>query len=100
LVPAADGCDDLVGVFGPAERLGVLICVVDEAVDCGLKATMEWNTPRFSLRLASLAKKPSTALIQDAEIGVKWKVNRPCRPSHSTVRLCSGWTPERSLVLA
>ena len=35
------------------------------------RATMEWNTPRLSLRLVSLAKKPSTALIQDAEVGVK-----------------------------
>ena len=28
------------------------------------KATREWNTPRFRRRLASLAKKPSTALVQ------------------------------------
>lgn len=32
---------------------------------------MEWNTPRLSLRLVSLAKKPSTALIHEAEVGVK-----------------------------
>ena len=28
---------------------------------------MEWNTPRLSLRLVSLAKKPSTALIQETD---------------------------------
>jgi hypothetical protein len=32
----------------------------------------DWNTPRLSLRLASLAKNPSTALSQEHEVGVKW----------------------------
>ena len=31
------------------------------------------NTPRASLRLVSLAKKPSTMLSQEADVGVKWK---------------------------
>ncbi len=43
--------------------------------------TREWKTPRFRRRLVSLAKNPSTALIQDAEVGVKWKVQRGWRPS-------------------
>ena len=30
----------------------------------------------------SLAKKPSTALSQDAEVGVKWNAQRGCRASH------------------
>ena len=34
------------------------------------------NTPRLSRRLVSLAKKPSTALSQEAEVGVKWNVQR------------------------
>ena len=33
--------------------------------------TKEWKTPRFRRRLVSLAKNPSPALIQDAEVGVK-----------------------------
>jgi hypothetical protein len=28
--------------------------------------------PRFNRRFVSLAKKPSTALSQDADVGVKW----------------------------
>ena len=32
-------------------------------------------------RLVSLAK-PSTALSQDAEVGVKWNAQRGCRASH------------------
>jgi orotate phosphoribosyltransferase len=34
--------------------------------------------PRFNRRFVSLAKKPSTALSQDADVGVKWKVQRGC----------------------
>jgi hypothetical protein len=34
--------------------------------------TRGWKTARFRRRLVSLAKNPSTALIQDAEVGVKW----------------------------
>ena len=40
------------------------------------RSTTEWKTPRLRRRLASLAKKPSTALSQEAEVGVKWKVKR------------------------
>jgi hypothetical protein len=35
-----------------------------------------------------MAKKPSTALIQLAEVGVKWKVQRGCRASHSMTFGC------------
>jgi hypothetical protein len=40
------------------------------------------NTPRLRRRLVSLAKKPSMALSHDAEVGVKWKVQRGCCASH------------------
>ena len=43
------------------------------------RSMMEWKTPRLKRRLVSLAKKPSTALSQEAEVGVKWKVKRWCR---------------------
>src|SRR5437016_7984785 len=35
------------------------------------RSTMERNTPRLRRRLVSLAKKPSTALSHEAEVGVK-----------------------------
>jgi|SRR6056297_514257 len=40
------------------------------------RSTTEWNTPCLSLRRVSLAKKPSTALSQVDDVGVKWKVQR------------------------
>ena len=42
----------------------------------------------------SLAKKPSTALSQDAEVGVKWKVQRGCRASHSPKGSLKVWDDE------
>ena len=40
------------------------------------------------LRRVSLAKKTSTALSQDAEVGVKWKVQRGWRASHARTLGC------------
>src|SRR3954466_4747469 len=39
------------------------------------RSTMPLKTPRLSRCLVSLAKKPSTALSQEAEVGGKWKWN-------------------------
>jgi len=44
------------------------------------RSTIDRKTPRFSRRRVSLAKKPSTALSQEHEVGVKWKL-RLARPS-------------------
>jgi hypothetical protein len=43
----------------------------------------------------SLAKKPSTALSQDTEVGVKWNVQRGCRTSH--LRGITAQTPQGAL---
>ena len=40
---------------------------------------MDRNTPNLSRRLVSLAKNPSIALSQEADVGVKWKVQRGWR---------------------
>ena len=50
------------------------------------RSTTEQKTPRLRRRLVSLAKNPSTALSHDAEVGVKWNVQRGCRVSH--LRTC------------
>src|SRR5208282_3337068 len=46
------------------------------------RSTTDRNTPRLRRWRVSLAKKPSTALSQDAEVGVKWNVQRGCRANH------------------
>src|SRR4029077_8130527 len=52
------------------------------------RSTTERKTPRFKRRLDSLAKKPSTALIQEHEVGVKWKTKHSCRSSQARTLGC------------
>src|SRR3974390_3618855 len=63
-----------------------------------LSSCRDWNTPRLSRFFARLAKKPSTALSHEADVGVKWKTKRGCLPIHSrtdadTGRFGHGPTP-------
>ena len=83
LVPSSDGGDDAVGICGPSERLGVIVGLGKEAVDGGLS-----GRPRASVGIGRVAKKPSTALSQEHEVGVKWKTNRSCRASHARTLGC------------
>ena len=43
------------------------------------RSATDRKTPRLRRRLVRMAKKPSTALSQEAEVGVKWKVQRGWR---------------------
>src|SRR4051812_48922235 len=52
------------------------------------RSTIPLKTPRLSRLLVSLAKQPSTALSQEAEVGVKWKWKRGCRTSHARTFGC------------
>jgi hypothetical protein len=54
----------------------LLIVVGDEAVDGGLQVDDAPEDAALEARLVRMAKKPSTALSQLAEVGVKWKVRR------------------------
>jgi hypothetical protein len=58
------------------------LCSTTKRLMASCKSTTDTKTPRFNRRFVSLAKKPSTALNHDAEVGVKWKVQRGCRASH------------------
>src|ERR1700726_2147731 len=53
---------------------GSELCSTTKRLIASCKSTTDTKTPRFNRRFVSLAKKPSTALSQDAEVGVKWKV--------------------------
>jgi hypothetical protein len=70
LVPSFDGGDDAVGIGGPDEGFGGFVGLVDEAGDGGLQLDEGTEDAALRLRLASLAKNPSTALSHDAEVGV------------------------------
>ena len=61
---------------------------LDETVDGGLKVNDGVEDAVFQRRRVSLAKKPSTALRHEQEVGTKWKVQRGCRVSHSRTFGC------------
>jgi hypothetical protein len=82
MVPASDGGDDFVGVIGPSEGVRVGVGLDEEAIDGRLQGDEGVKHTRFRRCLVNSAKKPSAALIQDAEVGVKWKMKRGCRASH------------------
>ena len=75
---------------GADEWFGIGVCLGDEAIDGGLSSRTDRNTPRLRRRRVSLAKKPSTALSQDAEVGVKWNVHRGCRRAILHLRMLVG----------
>jgi hypothetical protein len=72
LRPSSDGFDDFFGVSDPC------------------RSTTDWKTPRLRRRSVRVAKKPSTALSQEAEVGVKWNVQRGRRASHFGPRVLVG----------
>jgi hypothetical protein len=48
--------------------LGSALCSRTKRLMAAWRSTIEWKTPRLSLRFESLAKKPSTALSQEQEV--------------------------------
>jgi len=60
------------------------------------RSTIDRNRPRFSRRLVSFAKKPSTPLSQLAKVGVKWNVYRGWRANQATRPSPCGFRPCQS----
>ena len=68
--------------------LGSWLCLGEVAVDGGLEVDDGAEDAALQRRLVSLAKKPSTALSQEQEVGVKWKVKRGWRSSQARTFGC------------
>src|SRR6266480_6364894 len=61
--------------FGRAvhtKGLGSALVSATKRLMASSRSATDRNTPRLRRRFVSLAKKPSTALSHDAEVGVKW----------------------------
>ena len=67
---------------------GFWLCSSTKRLMAAWRSTTEQKTPCFSRRRVSVAKKPSTALSQEAEVGVKWKVQRGWLASQSRTFGC------------
>src|SRR5260370_915608 len=61
---------------------GSALCSMTKRSIAACKSKTDRKMPRFKRRFVSLAKKPSTALSQDADGGVKWKVQGGLRANH------------------
>ena len=68
--------------------LGLSLVSARKRLMAACSSTSEAKLPRLSRRRLSLAKRPSTALSHEAEVGVKWKVQRGCRASHARTFGC------------
>lgn len=85
-MPAPDGGDDAVWISSPGEGLRIAVVSARNWLIAAWRSTIDLNTPCLSRRLASLAKKPSTAFSQLAGVGVKWKTHRGWRSSQARNR--------------
>lgn len=56
--------------------LGVLLCSRMYRLMASWRSATDLKVPRRMRRLVMIEKKPSTALSQEAEVGVKWKTQR------------------------
>jgi len=80
--PGLTGWIILSGSAVHVKAFGSTLCSTTKPLIAACKSMTDRKTPRFNRLFVSLAKMPSTALSQDAEVGVKWKVQRGCRTSH------------------
>jgi hypothetical protein len=64
-----DGCGKVVGGLAPAEAFRIVVSSVDIGGDGGLELVGGALAPRWICCSVSRAKKRSTLLIQNAEIG-------------------------------
>jgi hypothetical protein len=62
------------GVSVQTKGLGSAFVSATKRLMAAFSLSTDTNTPRLRRRRVSLAKKLSTALSLDAEVGVKWKV--------------------------
>jgi hypothetical protein len=61
--------------------LGLSLASVMKRLMAVCSSTIEVKTPRLRRYRVSLANQPSTALAQEHDVGVKWKVTRGWRAS-------------------
>jgi hypothetical protein len=70
-MPSVDLLDDAVGIGGPDEGFGFAVVLAEIPFDCGLQIDQRVEHVVLQARRVSAAKKVSTALAQEQEVGVK-----------------------------
>jgi hypothetical protein len=88
LVRAPDGDDDFVGIGDPLEGFRVGVVMIEEAIDGGLEVGDGSEDAALETAFGQGGEKALDALSQEAEVGVKWKVQRGWRASHFRAAGC------------
>ena len=76
MVPSVDGADDFIRVGGPDEGFGIIVGLVDEAVDGGLEVGDGAEHATLETASGKLGEEAFDGVRQEQEVGVKWKVQR------------------------
>jgi hypothetical protein len=88
LFPAFDSGKDAAWIGGPDEWFWIGVVLRDEAIDGGFKVVDGSEDAAHQAPAREFGEEPSTALSQDAEVGVKWKVQRGWQASHARTLGC------------
>jgi hypothetical protein len=88
LFPSPDLFDDCIWISGPDEGFWVVVGFDEVSVDGRLEINDALEHASLEPLSSQVAKKPSTALSQDADVGVKWKWNLGCRSSQARTFGC------------
>ena len=68
--------------------LGVLLCSRMKRAMASFSSVVDAKLPRLRRLRVRMEKKPSTALSQEADVGVKWNTQRGCLASQATTFGC------------
>jgi len=79
---AIEFAENFLGGFGPDKRLGVTAVIADGATNGIFQFGNGFEDAATDALRVMMVKKPSTALRQDADVGVKWKTQRGLSASH------------------
>jgi hypothetical protein len=75
-MPSPEGGDDFLRIGGPSGGRGASVVLFEQRLMAAWRSATERNAPIFGRCFVSVAKYPLKALSQEAEVGVKWKVQR------------------------
>ena len=81
-MPAFDGGGDFVWIGDPLDGFRIGVVIFEKPVDGGLEIDDRTEDATLEATLRQGGEEPSTALSQEAEVRVKWKIHRGWRASH------------------
>ena len=88
MLPAFDSGQDAAWIGGPGEGFRIAVCLGNEAVDGVLEIVDGSEDTALEAPARELGKEAFDGVEPDAEVGVKWKVQRGCWASRARTLGC------------